>query len=207
MNDDGAEPPQPLTDAKEAAQLFIDKMQSVDQVGLVSFATEASSPIDQELTLESIALKQTISSLSINVPDYEQHTNLGAGIRYAAKELNSSRHNYQAKKAMVVLTDGITSRPLDPNNLSDDEIYPQKYARAQAQGAQSDNIMVYVIGLGSNLNEGFLRDYVASTNSHYYKAANSSELSDIYAEIALSVCENRTYKVQIFVRGDTMIGM
>ena len=204
MNDDLIEPPQPITDAKKAAQLFIDKMQPVDQVGLVSFSTEASNPIDHILSLEGSLVKEQIALLRIGIPDNQEHTNLGAGIRYAAQELNSERHNDSAKKAMVVLTDGIASRPLDPEDLSDDDIYPQKYARAQAEGARSDNIMVYVIGLGDNVDKPFLENYIASASDRYFQAANSSELAAIYAEIALAVCQDRSYVVKIFVRADSV---
>lgn len=200
MNDDGGTPLQPITDAKLAARVFVDKMQPVDQVGLVTFATEASDPIDQRLTLDSASAKVAIDAITIGTPDNQQHTNLGAGIREAARELNSSNHNKEANKAMIVLTDGITSRPLNPDNPDDDDVYPEQYALAQAQGAQRDDITVYVVGLGQNLNSAFLQNGIASHASNYYYAATSNELNDIYSDIARAVCENRAYTVKLFVR-------
>ncbi|GMQ95313.1 MAG: hypothetical protein BMS9Abin13_426 [Patescibacteria group bacterium] len=196
MDDDGLSPPQPLTDAKNAALVFAQNVQSVDQVGLVSFATTASDPIDQVLTLDRGTIQESIKNIKIFGGSI-QHTNLGDAIARAKAELTGRRHNAEARKAMVILTDGIASRPLDPEGK--DQGYPETYARERAAEAQDSNISIYVIGLGGSVNEGFLKNDISSTPEHYYKATTSVGLRGIYDEIAQVVCEEETFITDIFV--------
>jgi len=198
MGFSGENPPQPLTFAKDAALVFIDGMMKVDKVGLVSFATEASVPIDQNLTLVHENVIEAVNSISIFSPTKDQHTNLGDGIEKAFTELNSERHNSKSKKAIVVLTDGVASRPLNPENEKD-VTYPKNYAQKKAKEAQNGDIFLYVIGLGNSVNKEFLMNEIASTPNHYYKAASSEALKDIYSEIALAVCEEETFITDVVV--------
>jgi len=194
----GKNPPQPLTYTKDAALVFIEGMLPVDQVGVVSFATEASTPIDQNLTLLHEKVREAIESISIFSPAKDQHTNLGDGIEKAFIELNSERHNQKSKKAIVILTDGIASRPLNPENEKD-VIYPGNYAQKKAKEAQNADIFIYAIGLGNSVNKEFLMNEIASTPNHYYKAASPKDLNDIYNEIALAVCEEETFITDVVV--------
>ena len=194
----GANPPQPLTSAKDAASAFIDSVLPVDQVGLVSFATEASVPIDQNLTLLHEKVREAVESISIIPPAKDQHTNLGDGIAKAFIELNSERYNPKAKKAIVILTDGVASRPLNPENERD-VVYPENYAREKAKEAQVGDTFIYVIGLGNSVNENFLMNDIAFTPSHYYRAASSEDLRGIYNEIALAVCEEETFITDVVI--------
>jgi Mg-chelatase subunit ChlD len=194
----GNKPPQPLTSAKSAAKSFMDDMHNTDKVGLVSFATKATNPIDQKLTNLHDKVKKAIESILIFKPVLEQHTNIGDGIEKATQELASERHRQEAKSAIVILTDGVASRPLNPEDPYDKE-YSENYARIKAQEAQNNGISIYTIGLGDSINEGFLRDDIASSPSYYYKAALPKELKDIYNEIAKSVCEDEVFITEIFV--------
>lgn len=199
MNDDGPSPPQPLTNAKLAAQSFVDALKFEDQIGLVSFATEASTPIDQELTSSVQRIKEEIGDVFIGKPDGEQHTNLGSAIQAATEELLSGRRNDSAQSAMVVLTDGIATRPLNPDDPGDEE-YAEEYAAQEATIAHEEDISVYVIGLGNSINEDFLATQIASSEAHFYKAALSEDLMEIYADIATAVCREYIYTVDFFIR-------
>ncbi len=192
-------PPQPLTDAKNAALAFTENMQDVDQIGLVSFATEASHPIDQNLTKDNSKAKEAISSISIFSPSKQQHTNLGDGIEKATTELSSERHDQNAKKAIIVLTDGVASRPLNPEN-KDDATYPSSYARDKARSAWISDISMYVIGLGDRINEEFLKNEISSSPDNYFKASTGDELKGIYNEIAQAVCKEESFITDIVVR-------
>jgi Mg-chelatase subunit ChlD len=199
MNDDGGEPVQPLSDAKEAAQSFVASMKNDDQVGLVSFATVASDPIDQVLTSDLASVGRTIGSVAIAQPDGEQHTNLGDAIAQARTELTSSRANEESKAAMIVLTDGIATRPLDPDN-PENTVFASDYAATQAKLAREADISIHAIGLGNSVNDEYLVGNIASSDMHYYKAANSSDLKDIYADIAQAVCREDVFTVDFFIR-------
>jgi hypothetical protein len=198
MNDDNTDPPEPITTAKNAAQAFVDNMQARDDIGLVSFATNAS--LDQALTSDRTRLKSAINAITIGTPDNEQQTNIGDGARAAINELVSGHTRADAKKALVLLTDGIASRPLNPNDPKDEQ-YPETYAEQQIAQAKADNILVYVIGLGAKVNQSFLQS-IATTPAYYYGAATASDLAQIYREIAASVCTDEAFITEILVRTD-----
>ncbi len=195
MDDDGLDPPQPITDAKQAALTFVQRMGLSDEVGLVSFATTASSPIDQGLTADASIIARAIEAIQIN-PIGIQHTNLGDGIAAATQELARNLDS-RVKRAMVVLTDGIASRPFNPSNAFDED-FPETYAAGKALEAQQSNISVYAIGLGGSVNEPFLKGSIASEPSQYFGAATSAELAGVYSEIAQAVCEERTFISEVF---------
>jgi len=201
MDDDGLDPPQPLTDAKNAALTFVQRMGLSDEVGLVSFATTASDPIDQELTPDASVITEAIENIAIQTIGV-QNTNLGDGISAAATELVQSLSK-GVKRAMVILTDGIASRPFNPSNAFD-ETYPETYAAQKALEAQQSDISVYVIGLGDSVNESFLRNSIASNPSQYFEAATSAELAGVYSEIAQAVCEERTFISEVFTQVRTL---
>ena len=73
MNDDGLDPPQPLTDAKAAAEDFVERLSSNDRSGLVTFATK--SFVDQKLTSQHGATKVAISFLDIK-PELRKYAGL-----------------------------------------------------------------------------------------------------------------------------------
>lgn len=196
MNDDGTKPPQPITDAKEAAKIFIRKTQTVDRVGVVSFATNVSTSSTQTLTKDQSKAMSAINDITIGTPDNEQHTNIGDGIKKAFDEIQANSRE-KAKKAVILLTDGIASRPLNQGVTGGN--YPEQYALLQAQKVKDEKISLYIIGLGSGINESFLKK-LATTESHYYKAVNSSQLAKIYSDIAQAVCEEDMFTIEIFVR-------
>ncbi|HEC30655.1 MAG TPA: VWA domain-containing protein [Candidatus Yonathbacteria bacterium] len=197
MNDDGSNPPQPITSAKKAAKVFIDNMQEEDNIALVSFATDAS--IDQQLTANRDEVVNAIDNIAIGTPDREQHTNLGDAILKATVELLSDRTRAVAKKAMVILTDGIASRPLNPDNANDEK-YPETYAEGSIISARDANMLVYVIGLGANVNKKFLEKNIATTPTYYFGAATASELNGIYKQIAQDVCLDEAFITEILLR-------
>ncbi|MCK5027116.1 MAG: VWA domain-containing protein, partial [Candidatus Pacebacteria bacterium] len=198
MNNDSDEPPQPISDAKEAAKGFADRMLGVDRVGLVSFATEASFPIDQGLTYEPQKLKQAIDNIVIGIPDNEQHTNLGDGIKKALEELEKNGRD-KAKKAIIALTDGVASRPFDPLDPTN-EAYAEDYAALQADQALKQDTLLYVIGLGEDINNQLLTFDIASSPEKFYQAVSSEELSLIYTDIAQAVCEEDVFLYEIYIR-------
>ena len=61
MNDDGLDPPQPLSDAKNAAEDFVVRLTNKDRSGLVSFATRAE--ILQSLSSDHTATQKAVATL------------------------------------------------------------------------------------------------------------------------------------------------
>lgn len=204
MNDDtleGSGIPEPITTAKGAATQFLSTLRPQDQVGLVSFATEASTPMDRGLTLDHLSVAEAIRDVRIGTPDNQQHTNLGDAIASAVDELSSLKHNAAANSHIIALTDGVVTRPLDPALEEVDQayVYAHKYAKEKAERARDFEIDVFVIGLGEGVvdEEEYLANEIATTPGHYYKAETADDLSAIYTRIAESVSEESLVTEQV----------
>lgn len=197
MNIGGKNPPEPLTTAKNAAKIYVDLADLFDKVGLVSFAGTASNPIDHELSSDLDSVKTALSAIMIK-KDGIQNTNLGDAIKAAATELESARHTAGAKQAIVVLTDGDTTRPLDPTNSRNTK-YPEDYAIKIAADARKRGLDIYAIGLGKNINEAFLKENIVGDLSHYYSAPTASNLLAIYKTISEKVCPPENFITEIVI--------
>lgn len=79
-------PPEPLTDIKDAADSFVDELSPNDQVAVVSFSNTASTPADQPLTGNFTSAKSSIDAISIQSSNiYTQNTNIGDGLLKGGK--------------------------------------------------------------------------------------------------------------------------
>lgn len=201
MSSDSTNPPQPLTAAKNAASKFVERLTSVDQAAYVSFATDASYPIDQALTRDITRLKRAIERTAIG-KDGLQYTNIGSAIMRAVNELATYRANEKARPIIVLLTDGIPTRPENPQNSADKE-YPSVYARDMAEKAKAQEIGIYTIGLGDDVKGDFLAE-IATSPEYYYKAASGAELGAIYQEIATAICKKGPSVIEIIPRVNTL---
>lgn len=190
-------PPEPLTTAKNAAMTFIDTAELIDKVGLVSFATTASNPIDHELSLDHDAVKGITSAIKIETGSL-QETNLGDALKIAMDELSSVRHTKKAKRVIVALTDGVANRPLDPAKPKN-TTYAESYAVIQADIAHTAGIEVYTIGLGKNINNKFLSDRIATDPTHYFNAPTAADLQGIYKNISESVCKEENFITEVVI--------
>ena len=191
MNDDGSDPPQPLTDAKDAARLFINQVSDRDKVGVVSFATTARDQIDQLPSIDKEMAKEAVSNISILPEDETGFTNLGDGILKAWTALQKESATDSVRKVLVILTDGKANAPKVPGG--------EIHAKKESDNAKGLGYELYTIGLGNAVNQSFLRD-IASSPEYYYFSATSNDLKDIYTEIATSVCPERIYLTRIFIR-------
>lgn len=188
----GTTPPQPLTDVKEAAKLFVSELSKFDQASVISFANEATSPIDANLSPNLSLIQNAIGNISIISPSNTQNTNVGDGIRKASEELESSRHRPKSGKIMVVLTDGVSTRPIKAGDTK----YPENYALANATDAKAKGTRIFTIGLGKDLNQEFLKN-VASAPGDFYLAPTAAQLESIYHEIGTKMCERKPTSLEI----------
>ena len=190
MDDDALSPPEPFTSVKNAAVSFIGEMKDTDKVGVVSFATSATYPIESSLTSDLEGAKNAIGNLAI-ATDGPQNTNIGEGILAALDEL-SIRHSEISKPVIVLLTDGIPSHPVKEG----DPAFAENYALEQSKKARENSIELYVIGLGTKVNSMFLKT-LASSPDHYFETAEKGELEKIYRNIATQICNLGPTKIQI----------
>lgn len=185
-----------LEQAKQAAIQFVGRLNPGDQGAYLSFATDASKPIDQPLTNEIDRLRRAIDKTVIGT-DGIQFTNIGSAINGAIDEFASLRRNTDARPVIVLLTDGAPTRPVDPSGQHKE--YPEEYTRLAADNAKKNDINIYTIGLGSDVNKKLLQE-IATSPEYYYQAASGGELGAIYQQIASSICKKGPSVIEIIPR-------
>jgi Mg-chelatase subunit ChlD len=197
MDDAGGTPPEPLASAQAAAASYVDLMGPNDRTGLITFATDATAPVDQALTANKEMIKSAISHIAI-LPDKSQYTNLGDAIKEGTDELIANGRQ-DTKHALVILTDGVPNRPVNPAN-SNDISYAASYAANQAAIAHAKGISIYVIGFADKVNKDYLSGKIASTPSDYFAAAKASDLKDAYQKVSQVVCSEESLLSEVYIR-------
>ena len=190
MNNDGGTPPQPIYDVLQAASTFVKQLRVTDRVALVTFATE--SIVNVQLNSDATTTALSVAALAIDPDEERGSTNTGAGLASAFAELNSVRHNPDARSIVVLLTDGLATAPGDD---------PDAFALAQAKQLKSDDIIVYTIGLGTGVNMSFLRE-IATEPGFAFVAPNTSTLGTIYRTISSAICEEGAARIDIIPKTD-----
>lgn len=209
MAADGGDPPEPLESAKKAAQSFVQQLRTTDQVSILSYATEPSSPMEQLLTGNKAQAMSAIAGTKMG-SDGTQYTNMSAAFNVASTELLSSRHRDNARKVIILLTDGDVTRPLNAAGERDVE-YAAQAARDAATAAKDNGILVYTIGFGSGFKSAdgtISRDVqlirnLASDEEKYFEAPTVEELMRVYTEIASDICEDGIAVIDIVPKTST----
>lgn len=194
MDDDSSTPPEPLTAVKKAAEEFVNLLAPLDQSAVISFATAASNPPDQILSSDHVRVQEAVSRIEIG-QGVTQQTNIADALERAQDELFSTRHNPDSKRVVVLLTDGVANYP----KRDGDPAFAERYALSLAEGLKEKGVLIYAIGLGTELNEHFLRQ-IASGSGSYYSAVTPTTLATIYKAIATSICrKTNTSSIDISV--------
>src|SRR5882724_5949451 len=171
--------------AKTVLKKFIEKRPN-DRIGLIAFATDAY--IAAPLTLDHNFLLQNLDRLELDVID-RSHTAIGSGLSTA---INRWRDLKSKSKIVFLMTDG-------QNNSG--KLAPLTVAEA----AQTLGIKVYTIGVGLrgnapmptidifgrkvyqmipvDIDEDTLTKIANMTGGKYYRADNTENFQQIYAEI------------------------
>lgn len=189
----GKEPPQPLTDVKNAAIYFANQLDQNDKAGLVSFANEAATTSEVQLTSSFESLKKSIEQVVI-LPG-PQNTNIADALSVSAAELFSVRHRENIPGVIVLLTDGVPTAP----TKTDDPQYPVNLALSAATQIKSLGTRIFTIGLGKDINTSFLQT-LATTPDDYYPAPTAKELTKIYSQIATKICTKKPAYIEVIPR-------
>ena len=185
MNNDQDSPPEPISSVIAAAQSFAERLQQGDRGGLVTFATNAH--IARTLTTDTASIAATIGSLVIDPSEEGGSTNTGDAMHRANEELTSVRHSSEARKVLVLLTDGLATAPGEE---------PQAYALDAAEAVKNSDINVYAIGLGEQVNMEFVTQ-LASSPSQAHRALTSADVDSIYRTITGDICEDGAAVIDI----------
>ncbi len=194
MNDDGGEPPEPVTSVLKAAESFVKRLGSLDQVSVVTYATTASTP--QQLTRDLDRVASLVADLQISKEAETGSTNTGDAILKSKDELASMRHNLDARKTLILLTDGLATAPSEN---------PEAYALTAATAIKNSGVEVYAIGLGAKVNTAFL-DGVASGKDHSFVAPTTATIDSIYTSITAALCEEGAAVIEIIPKTETSFG-
>ena len=185
MNNDSDTPPQPITSVLAAAKAFVGRLRSQDQASVVTFASSAN--VLQPLTTDAASVAATIAALKIDPKEETGNTNTGDALLRAGEELNSVRHNGEARKVLVLLTDGLATAPAKE---------PEAYAQAAATAVKAQGTEIFAIGLGASVNMDFIRS-VASSEVQAYAALSVGQIDSIYKTITASLCEDGAAVIEI----------
>jgi Ca-activated chloride channel family protein len=175
--------PDRLEASKELATEFISG-RSDDRMGLVVFSGESFTQCP--LTTDHAVVINMMRDIKTGI--IEDGTAIGMGLATAINRLKDSKAK---SKVIILMTDGV-------NNMG--EIAPV----TAAEIAQSFNIRVYTIGVGSRgmapypvqtpygrqyrsmkveIDEEVLKDIAEITNGKYFRATDNDQLKQIYQEI------------------------
>lgn len=194
----GKNPPQPLTDAKNAAKSFVDRLKTGDRVGLVAFANDSNDDIPNSFSENFDEVKKDIEKVSISSAGI-QYTNIYDALLTSYDLFNKDDSvDGISNNVVVLLTDGLATYPIDPNAKTEQEslIYSQSVALDQSNLMKKENFDIYTIGLGSSINQEFLKS-VASKPSQFFFAPKPEDLFDIYKQISSDICKESPARIEI----------
>ncbi|MBX2866605.1 VWA domain-containing protein [Candidatus Kaiserbacteria bacterium] len=191
MNNDGGDPPEPISSVISSAESFIARLNTGDQVGIVTYASSAT--IAQSLTSQKNAARTVVRSLEISPSEEQGTTNTGDALYRAKDILTSDAHSMDARMVTVLLTDGLATAPGED---------PEMYAQEAANALKEEGVSLFTIGLGGNVNESFLTS-IASSESHYFKAASAVTIDQIYRSVTSAICEDGPAIIEIIPKTGT----
>lgn len=160
--------------ARAAARAFIDTVPAGTQIGIVTFASNAIAELAPTPDLD--AARDALDRL----PPPDGATAIGDALRLAARELPA-----RGRRAIVLLTDGVNNRGVDPATAS------------AAIGATG--VRIETVGVGSNdsgetipgtsdpadLDADGLRAIAQNGNGRYVATRDAAALRDAFRKLAL----------------------
>lgn len=162
---------EPLEDAKNAAARFLDKLGKQDQAALLAFSdkvdpdpTKLDPQLEIDFTGNLTLLYDAIEGLNARYGTHLYNA-LTKAVRMAGEVPAGHR-------AVLLLSDGKN----DPAEVGDPD--------EAIQLAKENNLPVFVIGLGNQVDETYLRRLAAETGGLYRGAPRSSELASMFADMA-----------------------
>ncbi|MFA5105987.1 MAG: VWA domain-containing protein [Candidatus Micrarchaeia archaeon] len=158
--------PDKMQSAQDAADYFVDIVSNTSKVGLVSYSSSGTTDM-QLADMSSIANKNSLKS-AINALYASGGTCIECGLDNAVTELISSRGRSDSVRVAILLTDGVSNY----GNSVDGAVY-----------ARNNNVTVYTIGLGNDVDDTELTNIALLTNGKYYKAPDAATLLQIYSNI------------------------
>ncbi len=197
MSSLGTNPIEPLTSVKNAASYFVSELKETDYAGVIPFATEAEKSPEFSLTNNFQALQSYIQNINI-LSEGIQYTNIADALSKSLEALSLDK-NEQSQKVLVLLTDGVATKPSNPKGSKSekDEItFAENVARDASNIVKQAGVTIYTIGLGKDIHQDFLRE-IASAQQNFYEAPSTTTLTSIYKDISSSICKELPSRIEI----------
>jgi Mg-chelatase subunit ChlD len=172
-----------IQDAIAAADNFVDLTAAniQNEIGLVSFATTATT--NSTLTGNFSSVKTQINSLTAS-----GSTCIQCAIDEASKDLTSGNRS-GVKNVIVLLTDGIANTVEGSSSQVSESEAEQAALTAATNAHKNNDAIIFVIGLGSDVNTAFLQQLATSTGGQYYFPPTTDNLTDIYSQISQIIAQ------------------
>jgi VWFA-related protein len=161
---------QPLADAQAAARTLVESAGEEDEVAFIAF--ESSVDLDglepareHPPTTDRRVVEALIDSLEAGggTPLYDA---LYKGVRWAQEATLGHR-------AVILLTDGVDEDP--GSAVASQETPIQEATRA--------NVPVFTIGLGNNIDQGYLERVARTTGGTYQETPDSADLTELFLNV------------------------
>jgi Ca-activated chloride channel family protein len=181
----GAQSVDRLTAAKAVLGDFLDRRVG-DRVGLLLFGARAYAVTP--LTLDREAVRQQLNDSVVGLAGTE--TAIGDAIALTVKRLtqnaDANQQTHQGERVLILLTDGVnTAGALTPEKAT--QLAAEAHVRVHTIGFGGEGIDTGFFGLRlpkrSEIDEAALQAIAEKTGGRYFRARDTSELAEIYAEL------------------------
>lgn len=169
-----ATPQQPLRATKDAVQTMVNvitELDSLDHLSLEIFASTSRHEVNLTGDLQEIAdvLYERQSG------HYDRATNIAGGLVRAINELQSGRARPNAKKYIVLMSDGVANTDEQGNHLGDFHPAARQYALDRAQQAADLGFRIFTVSVGYWVDRDLMREIAAIGKGEEFYAAGSPE--------------------------------
>jgi len=183
MNDKAGSTGTKISNAITAGDNFVDltAKNAQNEVGLVSFASTATT--DSTLTSNFASVKTQINNLKAS-----GSTCIQCAINKADQAIAAGKRS-NIKNVVVLLTDG-KANAIEGNSSQVSQATAEQAALTAAQNSHKNNdTIMFVIGLGTDVNATFLKQLATSTGGQYYFPPTTDNLNDIYTQISQIIAQ------------------
>lgn len=182
-----ATPELPLRPVKDAVQTLADTIQdqeSLDHLSLEVFAETSRHEVNLTSDLDSVpnVLYQRQAA------HYDSVTCIGCGLARAITELTSSRARSNAKKMIILMSDGLPNVDESGTYVGDGAAGATSYALDKAQECADQGWKIYTVSVGVNADRSLMQEIAAIGGGiEFYAAGNPQEyteqLQDIFRQL------------------------
>ena len=165
--------PNRLEAAKTNAIDFIDKLNSKNQISIVSFS--GVTYVNEALTNDLGEAKNSIRKIEASETG---GTALGSAIITSTNTLLPSKNS----RVVILLTDGNSNTGVDVNDAI--EYAKLKQVTIHTIGIGTSQGAEYTPGVNLTLDEEALKEIASETNGKYFKASSPESLANAYKEVS-----------------------